>query len=285
MQRVVDAVDFHIVPGLRQLDAVGLALVAQRVIFGGDDEGAGLAAQILTDKRRVVRVLQVVVAGAVELHVVDHPLAGQKVVGAVCAHRLEGGIFGVVVVGGRVQQNLLAGHEFPAVPRHQRDHRRQVSARAVADQGDVVGRDAEQVALGENFPRGQIAVLGRGGEAVLGGQAVVHRHHNVAGQAGHVGADLVVGVDVAGDPAAAVEEQQHGEHPLHFGGEDAHRHLVVAGQDVVVPDLIKGAQHMRVGGVDGGALQAVAVFLVQNLGVGERLEGGAHKGVDRHRAV
>lgn len=125
--------------------------------------------------------------------------------------------------------------------------------------------------MGKQLPGSKVAVLGTGREAVLRRKAIVHRHHRVAGQPRHVSADLVIGVDIAGDPAAAVKEQQHRKRSLGVGCKDAHRNLVVACVDFVVPYFVGRAQHMRMCCVDHRALEAVAVFLVQQLGVGKRL--------------
>jgi len=103
VQGIVDAVNLDVVAKFTQLFAVSLSLVAQRVEFGGDDQGARLVAQVAAQDGRIVRVLQVLVARAVERHVIDHPLGGQQVALAVGAHRIEGRIFRVVVVGGRVE--------------------------------------------------------------------------------------------------------------------------------------------------------------------------------------
>ena len=171
------------------------------------------------------------------------------------------------------------------VPRHQRNDRSQIAAGAVADEGNLVGRDAEQVAVQKQLACHQIAILRRRREFILGSKLVVHRHDDVPGQARHISADLIVGVDIAGDPAAAVEKQQHRKGPVQIRGKDPHRDIVVACPNLVVPNLVKGTQDMGVGSIDHRALQAIAVLFIENLGVGEGLEGRPHKTIDCHRAV
>ena len=52
------------------------------------------------------------------------------------------------------------------------------------------------------------AVVERGREAVLGRAAIVHRRHAPAARRAEPAAEAIVGVEVAGHPAAAVEERQ-----------------------------------------------------------------------------
>ena len=146
----------------------------------------------------------------------------------------------MVVVGGGIDQNLLARQKLAPVPRQQRDGGGQVAAGRVADQGDLVGVGAQQRVVEKNLPRHRVAVLKPSGERVLRRQPVVHRDHGAPGFVGHHVAGLVIAVDVAGDPAAAVEKQQNlGLGQAVPGGEDAHRHLVVAAGHHVVPRLVK----------------------------------------------
>ena len=61
--------------------------------------------------------------------------------------------------------------------------------------------------MGDDPRRGRPRVVGRGGELVLGCQAVVDRDHAGAGGGGELPAEHVVGVHIADHPPAAVKEE------------------------------------------------------------------------------
>ena len=108
----------------------------------------------------------------------------------------------------------------PASARELRDHRREVGARAVADDRDPRRVAAELGRMGDRPLQGGQGVVDRGGELVLGGEAVVDAHDDHAGLIGQYPALVVVGVEVAHDEAAAVEEDRDAERGVVRGGVD-----------------------------------------------------------------
>ena len=82
-------------------------------------------------------------------------------------------IFGVVVVGGRIQKNLAFWEKLPAVPRHQRNDRCQISARTVSNECDIVRCVAKHVAVCKNFFCSTITVFRSCREFVFRCQLIV----------------------------------------------------------------------------------------------------------------
>ena len=111
-------------------------------------------------------------------------------------------------VGGRVDQELEGDRRAAAFARRERDPAGDVAAGAVAADGEACGVGAQAGGVpGDPAGRG-VAVLQRGGEAVLRRKPVVHGGHQAAGVMAEIAADIVVGVEVAADPAAAVDVDQ-----------------------------------------------------------------------------
>ena len=191
---VADPVDRH--PRGGELVGVRLALVAQRVELGGDDDRARLAGQALGAQRRDPRVLALGLVGDV---VGEEPLHRRELeevaLGVLDAARSFG-----QRVGRRVEQQL---HVDDVRARLRRD-RGEVAAGAVAGDGDAPSAAELLTVLADPADRGDHVVGGRG-EGVLGREAVVVGQHRRVGVAAQPAAGLVVGVEVADDEAAAVE--------------------------------------------------------------------------------
>ncbi|MBP2018155.1 hypothetical protein J2Z79_001554 [Symbiobacterium terraclitae] len=200
----------HGVAGLCQLPGVGLALVAQRVELGGDDERRRQVGRVRHLQRRGAPVAVVFVAVDVVVPEPLHHGRGQEIVGPVLPVRR-----GVeAVVGHRVDQHLVCQLRIALLPGHEGDHRGQVAAGAVAGDGDALRVAAEAAGvLGHPGGRG-VAVLGRRRELVLRGHPVVHRDHHRPGAVRQQGAGRVDRVRAADHPAAAVEVEEYGERPL-----------------------------------------------------------------------
>ena len=86
----------------------------------------------------------------------------------------------MIVVGRRVDQNLLGDRELPAVARHQRDGGGQIAPGGIADQRDFVGLHAEILRMQIDLPRRGIAILQPHGEEMLRRKAVFHGGHPAA---------------------------------------------------------------------------------------------------------
>jgi hypothetical protein len=103
--------------------------------------------------------------------------------------------------------------------------RGEVSARAVAADGEpcAVGAERGRV-FGDPLGRG-VAIVGRRRELVLGGESVIDRHDDGTGLLGEVAADGVVGLERADYPTAAVEEDEERPRCAPVGRVDAERNL------------------------------------------------------------
>jgi len=113
-----------------------------------------------------------------------------------------GGVVGGV--GDGVDEQLVGDLGAAALAGQQRDGSGEVAAGAVAADGQAGGITAELAAvLGDPLDRG-VAVFETGRESELGGEAVLDRDDDAGGQVGEGPAGVVVGLDAADDPAAAV---------------------------------------------------------------------------------
>ena len=102
-------------------------------------------------------------------------------------------------VDGRVDQGL-GGDGRPAAPTGALgDGGGEIAPGAVTGHAQAAGVTAELGGVGGHPGHGGVAVVEGGGEAVLGGEAVVDAHHDGPGAAAQDAARPVVGVDIADD--------------------------------------------------------------------------------------
>ena len=107
-----------------------------------------------------------------------------------------------------IDQKLKHQRRAAAIAGIQRDHGREIAAGAVAADRQAAGIDAEAGRVGCDPARGRDGVVDGGRELVLGRQPVIDRNDDAARGVGERAADLVVALQVADHPAAAVEEDQ-----------------------------------------------------------------------------
>ena len=105
-----------------------------------------------------------------------------------------------------VDQKLKLQWRTSTIACVQGNHRREIAARAVAADRQAAGIDAEAGRVGCDPACGRDGVVHGGRELVLGRQPVMHRNDDAARCVGQRAADLVVALQVADHPAAAVEE-------------------------------------------------------------------------------
>ncbi len=170
----------------------------------------------------------------------------------------------------------------------QGDGGRQVAARAVPADRDRVATGAELVGVVDGVDVGLDAVVQRGRERELRREAVIHRQHPDAGVLGQESAQIVGAVQVADDPAAAVEKDQQrpglGElaRPV-----QPRRQVTRRGRDAPVGDHHAG--HLRAGGDLGRLAHPRAGELGrgsrQRLMAGESLQPEHELGVQRELLV
>ena len=211
-------VDFAAADGLQQV-AVLVAFVAERVVFGGDDQGARQLRQPGGGFRRVV----------VLAHIEQAERAGQRIVGIgrirqilvpVPDHRIPFqvvtpafflvGIGVKVAVQGGIDQQLLADGHSAGLGGFDGYGGGQVAAGAVAADIDFRAVPQQFVRVFRRPEGSGVAVVQRAGEPGFGGQAVVHRYDHAAGTGAETAGSVVRRFQVADHPAAAVKPGQDG---------------------------------------------------------------------------
>ena len=187
----------------------------------------------------------------------------------------------------RVDQHLVAQRRRTAIARHQRDGGGEIAARAVSRDRDARAVDADFAAVFGNPTRCGVAILGGGGVGVLGRQPVVDRHHDGVRAVCQRAAEVVVGLEVADHPAAAVEED-HGRRRRWraVGAIDAHRDGAGRAGNRPVLDLRDGLGRDR----QLHRLERLACLVGRELAhlhaalCGELVEHESGLGVERHGA-
>ena len=264
---------------LAQAFGVGLALVAQGVVFGGDHVRGGQARVAHGAQGRGVGMRTVAVGAEVVVPEPPHALAREQVAVGVVA--VGGGV--EVVVGDGVDEQLEADGGAAFVAGAQGDDGGEVAARGVAAHGQPARVRAQFGGAGGGPDGGGVAVLVGGGEAVFGREAVVHGDEDAARAGGQLAAGHVRRVEVADDPAAAVEPDEQGQALGLDGAVDAHGDVARGAGDGAVLD----ARHLRAG--DGGG-QAVGlahgpgILRVDGRGAerGELVKHHLRLGMERH---
>ena len=184
---------------------IRLPLVTERIEARGHDHRGGETAELGGQQGRDARVAPVLAGGQevgfVPVHV---RLREQEALGE---QRVRRG--GAAEFHGRVDQQLESRRRAAVGDRELGGNGREVPARAVACDRDSRRIDAELSSALDDVTERREGVLDGGGEGVLGGEPVVDAQHAGAGRPCKQPARLVVGIEVAGHPAAAVIEDDH----------------------------------------------------------------------------
>ena len=122
-------------------------------------------------------------------------------------------------IGGGIDQHLEGGHCLAGLLAGLADHGGDRAARRVAADGEACGIGAEGWSVVADVPEGGERIVGRGGEGMLGRQAIVDRNNLAAALVGQPPAGRIVRLDVADHEAAAVIVDQGGQR----AGRDAER--------------------------------------------------------------
>ena len=173
-----------------------------------------------------------------------------------------------------VDQQLEGDLGQVGVARHQRHHGGDVAAGAVTAHGRAGGVDGEVGGVGQDPAGGGRGIGDGAGELHFRGQAVIHRHHAAAGGVGDGAAGLVVAVEVAQHPAAAVVVDQHRQHGT---GGAAHGAVEAQAHGAVGAGGFQVAHFRHFGGLwlhHGAAAGEEAARLVGREGVEGRPAGG-----------
>ena len=182
-----------------------------------------------------------------------------------------------------IDQDLLADRKLPAVARHERHRRRQVAARAVPNEHDILRMDPELLGMLIDRPRCRVAVLQADGKRVFRRAPVFNRGNGAAGRLGKPPAYLIVGIHALKYPAAAVEKQQQpaavclprrAVQPHTDGG-------AVNRLDLVIPQVVERGNRRRFEIVKH-ALNLIDLFQVGRCGIGQQSERRAHTFINCH---
>src|SRR5690606_4720797 len=191
---------------------VPFGLGPQPVGLGGGDDRRGQAAGVGVQQRRDVGVGGV---GAVQVGAQGAAGLGRREAQAVGVGERRGD---AAQVQRRVEQHLQGGPRGPGGAQPARRGGGDLPAGAVAGDADAGGVQAERGGAGGDPADGGDGVVDGGGVGVLGRAAVPDRHPGDAAGPCQRPHDRVVGVDVAEDPAAAVEVDQGGRGTAGGGG-------------------------------------------------------------------
>ena len=123
---------------------------------------------------------------------------------------MDVGIAAAVHVGDGIEQELRGERQSLVAAADRRD-RREVAARAVAADGQLLSRAAEPAEMGRGPAHGGERVLDALREGVLRRQAIVDVEHHDACAIGQPDSMRLMAVDVADDEAAAVEEDERAD--------------------------------------------------------------------------
>jgi hypothetical protein len=117
----------------------------------------------------------------------------------------------------RVEQGLKDHRRQRAIAGHEGQGGGQVATSTVAADGQARGVDVQRLGLRRQPAQRGSGVVQSRREGVFGREAVVHRNDTQASSVGNAPAQAVVAVQVANDPAAAMQEQQTGQRSLRVG--------------------------------------------------------------------
>ena len=211
-------VDFPAADGFQQV-AVFVAFVAERVVFGGDDQGFRQVGQLGGDFGRVVILAHIEqaegagqgVVGISGIRKVLVPVPGHSFPAQVVKAGAPGPVGrGVeVAVQAGIDQQLLVNVHIAGLSGFDGHGGGQVAAGAVAAYAKFAA--AQQFVIVFRCPEGGgVAVVQRAGEPGFGRQAVIYRDDDIAGAFAEAAAGVVGRFQVADYPAAAVEPHQDG---------------------------------------------------------------------------
>src|ERR1035441_1362637 len=183
--------------GDAQLARVGFALVAQRVVLRGEDQGGRGAIEGAGEERRSQGVTRIGARGQILAPTAPH-VGGAGTIA-----------FGKRGVGGQAASSIDHGVDEQLAAQGRRAMRQggtggEVGAGAIARDGD--GDPQAQRPL-----QGQRGIVGGGGKAVLRGETVVHREDAAAGCKGQQTADGVVAIQIAAKEPSAVKIDHQGQ--------------------------------------------------------------------------
>src|SRR5580700_6005268 len=114
-------------------------------------------------------------------------------------------------IDGRVQQGLITQLRRSPIAGDETHHRGEIAAGAVAADGEALAVDAEGYGLPRDPRSRREAILDRCRKFVFRSEAVIDRDDDASRPIGKMAAEAVMGVEIADDPAAAMEVDEGGK--------------------------------------------------------------------------
>ena len=234
--------------GIGQGLGVGIAFVAQRVVLRRADDGGRDARQIGLEQHRRARV-QRAPALCVGVTEPPHVLGRQEQpLGVLQPGRMVAPVLAEVRPG-IDEQLTLQRHTCITGP--EGNGRRQVAPGTVAGHCDAAGVAAELPDLLDRPDGGGQAIVVRRGERVLRRQPVVDRQHRNAGLAAEQARLVVMGLEVAHDEPATVEEHDGRDITIDLRAVEPGRQVAGRTRDDEVNGLAHRRQRGWVAHIDG----------------------------------
>ena len=218
----------HLHPGVLQPGGIHQGLVQQGIALRRDKHRRRKAAQVLHIQGRGIGGQGVLPVVKIVVKLLSLAVQGQEVAPLPVAQLRLAAVAQVERHAG-VLQNLPVDSGPLPVPRHQAHRRGQIAAGRVSAHRDAPGVAAVLPRVLRCPHQGGIGILQPLGEAVLGSQTVLRRHHQHAAVVGQVTGEEIVHVQAVHGPAAAVVKHHHREGALPLGQIDAQRQLVLPG--------------------------------------------------------
>ena len=212
------------------------SVIAQRIEFGGCDQGWRQAGQVRgvqqidLGARRIVRIAQVLIEKP------GHRGFGQEIAFGVVGHSgsAEAG------VGGGIEQQLRHQNRPPSIARQQSRPSSQTAS------GTVTAHDMGALGKGTSDPvQRRHRIVDWRGKRVFWGQPVIDRNHHGAQRIGNAPTDRIMGVEISHDPATAVQIGQHTATVAHWGV-DAHRNVAARSGDLCIAHCTHLFRHITI---------------------------------------
>ena len=193
-------------PRRAQTLGVGFRFVAQRVVFGGDDQCRRQPGEILRVDGRDARILGGALVAAIGAVIPGQVVARHEAFGGGHRDRRKR----QREVDHRLQQHLMADRDAGVGPQEPAGDCREIPAGTFAAHDHGARHPAELAGVGARPDDGRHCVIECCGERVLRRQAVIDREHAVSGDMGEVAAERVALLDAALHVPTAVEIQDDG---------------------------------------------------------------------------
>ena len=129
--------DLYIISCFLQTFSVCLSFIPKRIKLRSKYQGIRLMTHIFCQVRGKIRILFILFIFRIQFNIILHFSCCQKII---CSIFLNGGkwrFFRIIIISGRIDQNLSFRHEFSPVSCHQRQCCAKISSCTVANQSNI----------------------------------------------------------------------------------------------------------------------------------------------------